>query len=557
MNRVLDGVMCLLMIPCILFASYTDDDKVRMVADLDIIKNEIEINYAPLEWKRLSINWNLNQEIEKAREKILKTEILTSRKYQKVIHDLFNSLQDLHVGVNFYSTEYAVLPFLVQGADSRYFVVWVDDQWTALKGIPLQIGDEILLFDSRPIADIIQEIHHSTYGLNDKETFRHLSELHLTVREGSASTYVPQGPVEIVYKSYRKADPDTFVTEWQYLPEEISNDFAIPLKPSLLGKHPFFYKSRLLPLYARLKSFKTRYEGILLGAKKSLFPPLGPIKWKSNSTYFDAYIYLLKGKNIGYVRIPTFHAEMEEAEEFRKIIAAMESRTQALIIDVMNNPGGYAFHAYALASMLTDKPLLNLKEQMTITQEDVYFALKEAEILSYVDTNEDAVEILGHDICGYPVDKELAAAILKNTRFIREQYKLGKFFTDPYPVEGLEFIRPHSKTRYTKPILILTNSLSVSCGDLLPALLKDNERAKTLGFQTAGAGGYMLVKNYSNRFGLAHFTLTGSLIYRLNGEPIENQGIQPDYPYSFNCRDYTKDYIDFINYINSLIIDNF
>ncbi len=541
-----------------LFGYLSESDRSRMIADLDIIKNEIEVNYAPLEWKKSSLNWDLDRELQNAREIILSIESLTTRKYQRIIQDFFSSFQDLHVNVNFYSTELAVLPFLVQGVNHRYFVVWLDDNWVATKGISLQVGDEILSFDGRPIDEIIKEIQSSTYGSSDKETYRHLSELHLTVREGSVFQYAPQGPVEIIYKNYRRSNTDTLVAEWYYIPEEINNDFAISLFETTysLKKHPFFYRNRSLPLYIRLQNYRPLYEGRLLGAKKGLFPSLGPVKWKSSSSIFDAYIYTLKGKSIGYIRIPDFHAESEEAEEFRKILATMEGRTHFLVIDVMNNPGGYAFHAYAIAGMLTDKPLLNLKEQMTITQEDVYFAVKEAEILSYVETDGDAIELLGRDICGYPVNKEVVCSILKKTQFIRDQFKAGKFITDLYPVEGLEYIHPHGKTRYTKPILILTNSLSVSCGDLLPALLRDNKRAKILGCQTAGAGGYMLAKKYSNRFGVADFTLTGSLIYRLDGEPIENQGVKPDYPYEFSIRDYTMDYLDFINYVNNSIVED-
>lgn len=552
-------LLCLLA-PAVLFSGYQAFDQTRMISDLDIMKNEIEINYAPLDWKKSHLDWDLDREINLAREKILAAGHLSPRQYQQIIRDLFNSFQDLHAGVNFYSTEFAFLPFLVQGADNRYFVVWVDDDWADEYNISLQIGDEILSFDGRPLADIIHEIQESAYGAFEKETYRRLSELQLTIREGSALQNVPQGTLKIVYKKNNKVKTDSFLAEWQYAPEEIDNAFSLRPEPSqinLLGKHPFFHKCRALPMYTRwLKHLPKSMRGSeFLGDKKSPFPAFGPVSWKSDSKIFDAYVFSLKGKNIGYVRIPDFYAEAEEVEEFRKIIAVMEGRTRALIIDVMNNPGGYAFYTYALASMLADKPLKNLPEQMSITQEDVYFALQDAEWFADVDSDDDAIDILGKDINGYPVDKKLAISILNFAHFIQQQFKDGKFITDSYPLEGLDYIHPHPKTRYTKPILVLANSLSISCGDFLPALLQDNKRAKVLGSQTAGAGGYILTKKYSNRFGVADFTLTGSIMYRLDGNPLENLGVTPDFPYEFTSQDYTHNYEDFIKFVNNVLID--
>jgi len=233
----------------------------------------------------------------------------------------------------------------------------------------------------------------------------------------------------------------------------------------------------------------------------------------------------------------------------------MENRTDALIIDVMYNPGGVAFYTYALISTLISKPLLNFNEKIAITQEDVYFSLENALFLEGIEDDEKAIEIIGEDIFGYQVDKNLAQSILKYTRFIQDQFRQGKFITDPFPMEGQEYIYPNKVTHYTKPILILCNSLSISCGDIFPALLQDNQRAKVLGSQTAGAGGYVLDKKYSNRFGVADLTFTGSLVYRHNGKPLENIGVEPDFYYEFTSLDYMQNFADFIEYVNHVLLN--
>ena len=551
--------MVLLISPCILSAGYSASDKARMVSDLDIIKNEIDINYAPAAWKKTYINWDLDTEIAIAGEKILAAQDLTPRGYQQIIRNLFNSLRDLHVNVSFYSTEFAVLPFLVQGVNNRYFVVWISESWKEASDIPLEIGDEILSFDGKAVDDIINALQLSAYGQNDSESSRHLTSFCLRLREGDALQQVPQGQVEILFKRNNQKKAHSFLAEWQYVPEEIDNNFSPSSfqEVSDLGRHPFFHKSRSLPLYTRWQKYHPNsiYGSKWLGAKQSPFPPFGNITWKSSSEAFDAYVYSLKGKSIGYIRIPDFHGDAKENEEFREIVAVMQGRTHALIIDLMNNPGGFAYYTYGLLSMLTDKPLMNLQEEQTITQQDVYFAIGDIAWLSEIKSNEEAVDILGAEICGLPVDLKIAQAIVKMGQFIKDQYRLGKFMTEPYPLEGLEFINPHPTTRYTKPILVLANSLSVSCGDVFPAILQDNNRAKVLGTQTAGAGGYVLARKYSNRFGLANFTLTGSLIQRMDGQPLENLGVKPDFPYDFTEDDYLHNYSNFIKFVNNVIIN--
>ncbi|MBN9377605.1 MAG: hypothetical protein BGO14_10950 [Chlamydiales bacterium 38-26] len=548
-------IFLFLIISHLFFQTFTFSNPQRMATDLEIIKNEFEIYYAPAEWKKKLFNWSLEAAIEHAKQEIREKPI-NLQQYQQILRDLFNSTQDLHVGVSFYSTEFAILPFLVQGVDQRYFVVWIDEEWKKMQGVPLEKGDEILAFDGRSAAEIIREIHRASYGFCDAESYHRLSEMLLTLREGNCINNVPQGTTEVLYKKPHQENPETCLVEWYYVPEEIENEFPGIKNPfrSTLAESPIFHRCRALPLFTRLKSYAKNYETQLLGGKKSLFPPLGEILWKSNSPEFEAYIYSLKGcKSVGYIRISDFMGGRHEVDQFRHLIAMMEASTHALIIDVMNNPGGFAFYTYALLSMLSDKPLMNLREKMAITQEEIFLCLEDMQLLEEVTTDHEAKGLIGEDICGFNVDKQFVNCVLKHARFIKDQFKKGKYLTDLYPLEGLEYIYPNPKTHYTKPLLVLVNSLSISCADLFPAILQENKRAKILGTRSAGAGGYVLAKKYSNRFGVADFTLTGSIISRANGDPLENLGVSPDFPYTFSAEDYTQNFSGFVEYLNRIM----
>ena len=126
--------------------------------------------------------------------------------------------------------------------------------------------------------------------------------------------------------------------------------------------------------------------------------------------------------------------------------------------------------------------------------------------------------------------------------FIVDEWNAGHQLTDPYFLYNINHINPHPSARYTKPILVLINSLDISCGDFFPAILQDNKRAPLFGTRTAGAGGYVRPASYPNRFGVDLFRYTGSIAERVDKNPIENLGVTPDIFYSLSEEDLQGNY---------------
>src|SRR5262249_19733128 len=89
--------------------------KDRMKIDLDIIRNAFDVQYDMKEWKYSYSGWDLDQEINKAKENIQNTSPISLKAYQQIVRDFFNSTKDYHVSVRFYSTETTALPFRVHG----------------------------------------------------------------------------------------------------------------------------------------------------------------------------------------------------------------------------------------------------------------------------------------------------------------------------------------------------------------------------------------------------------------------------------------------------------
>lgn len=550
-----------------------------MIADIDIIKHTFEVKYAPAEWKKNYLGWELEDQINQTKSKILEKEKVTIKDFQTIISEFFHSIQDYHVGISFYSTEMALLPFCIDGTDGKYFVRWVmkvdQNNLNTEDFFPFKVGDEILMFDGQPIDKVVKELKNQ--HVPHSETDQKLAEKFLTLRLGKLGQQVPKGTVTIVGKQLSTGKKITHQCEWFYFPELIQNSLSIPTSFPVaqnqpLNKHPFFYKKMSIPLYdhcleAQNKIFNLSQQPVfsnltregeeqeldsydLMGNKKSPIPVLGKVIWKNSTTApFHAYIFeTAQNKHVGYIRIPTFMGDEEDCEAFEKLIELFEKKTAGLVIDQLNNPGGYMFYMYALASMLTEKPLLVPSEQLIITQEDIAFALSMSNLNTEVLKSE-----FGKTIGGYYIDDEFFDHFIEYCNFLINEWNQGRTFTNPTYEYGIQSIKPHPYCRYTKPILLLVNHLDFSCGDFFPAILQDNKRAILFGSKTAGAGGFVLEATYPNLFGIKTYTFTGSIATRPSGKTIENLGVTPDIPYHIKENDLKYGYKNYAEALKKAI----
>ena len=523
-----------------------------MLNHLNTVEYEFEFNYALSDLKQELFSWCLQNEIEKIRQQIKQKGSFGVKDYQRSIKDLFATTHDVHSSVDFYSTEYAALPFLVQGVNDRYFVVWCNDLYLQTKGVSIHCGDEIISFDDIPVKEIVDQILKDSFSGYATETFQRLSELQLTLREGGANEKVPQGRVKVCYK--KNDHLQTAYLNWLYIPEKVTLNHQMPLT-TLNKKYPIQVKNRLLHSYQKAVNFGNCYATKIIGAKKNIFPPIDDKIWESSSENFDAYIFKNNWKKVGYVRIPDFDGNIDLVSEFEEIIRHMRKNTTTLIVDVMNNPGGYGFYTFALLSMLTPKPLKNVSERNLITQKDAFTAVNDIKYFEKVKTEAQAQDLLGVEICGYVVDEKLAKGICDRSKFVLKEYNNKHYFTDPYPLEGVDFIYPHKRVNYDKNLIVLVNALSISCADIFPAVLQDNKRAIIVGTATAGAGGCTISKSIANRYGIAEMHFTNSMIYRSDGSYLENRGVTPDIVYSFTEDDYKNNYRNFLNFIKVIVSD--
>lgn len=185
--------------------------------------------------------------------------------------------------------------------------------------------------------------------------------------------------------------------------------------------------------------------------------------------------YVLKGeRNIGYITLPSFYTEWEDAAGSRcandvatEVVKLKKDSISGLILDLRYNGGGSIQEAIEMAGIFIDEGAicqLNVKGEKLITLKDV------------------------------------------NRGMI-----------------------------YTGPLLILVNGYSASASELLAGSLQDYNRAIIVGSRTHGkATGQQIIplenkaSTVSNSSGNGFLKLTTSKLYRVTGKSSQIQGVVPD-----------------------------
>ena len=550
-----------------------DTIKTKMMEDVDAIAGVLEAGYAPSDWKEEHVGWTLDDKVADAKEKIAAMEPLTVKGYHQVLRDFFNAMEDYHVNVGFYSTERASLPFIVKGAEGRYFIHAVDRSGISpnLQGFINQ-GDEILFFDGRPVHEVITELRDDSQRKNRDDTDYGMAEFFLTHRVGAQGADVPRGPVNVVLRG-RSGRAMRITMNWRYTPEMIANHTAHLNENKGLGlegsegeeegsfasfeKFLSSHSMMVSPVYSLVEKWAPEmlFEGNFIGSRESYLPDLGTKVWESHPrSPFKAYIFLnQQNRLVGYVRISSYMAGGREAQAFGQLMQQFQARTDMLVIDQLHNPGGSIFYAYALISMLSDKPISVPKHHVKINQSEVEFALQGLHRLQQIQSPQQAYQELGQTFGGLHVTKDIVDGMREYFQFMISEWNSGKDLTAPIGLLGVDTIQPHPHARYTKPILMLADHMSLSCGDFVPATLKDNKRVTLLGSTTAGAGGFVLEATYPNRFGMQSMHYTGSLAERKGGDYIEGLGIDPDIEYTPTAEDLRGGYRGFVEVINRVL----
>lgn len=553
-----------------LYGESEQEKKEKMIQDLEFIKYTYPIVYAPFEWKKELFSLSWEEAFTKAKQEVLLAPAITTKQFHQVVKRFLGSLKDYHVKVEFFSTEKAFLPFSVKQTQNRYFIDWIDPHRFPLSVYGPHIGDEILFFGDEPIQNVIQNLieNGQEQGLN-AETNRSAAAQTLTLRLGAFGDVVPQGAVNLTTRSCFTGKISTIELLWEYFPEEYFDcgEFSESSISSHFEKETSFSEFFMEhPLqYAKNKIMKKAQKG----SGESFVPPLGEIIWstldfegfyhedyeypsseKQENTW-EGYIYLHQGHRIGYIRIPSY--SRKDQEELGEILRYFEDETDALVIDQVNNGGGYITTMYDIVSMLIEEPIEILQYKVKLNHKLMSTIANCMENLLQTRSafNESPEQFLLHNF----FDHQANLRKYYYCQLIMSEWKAGRIMTNNIPLLGYGKLNPHPYYRYTKPVVVLVNELDFSCADFFPAILQDHHRAVIFGTPTAGAGGSVNQFNFYNHTGISKCSFTASIIERRNKDKIENVGVYPDVEYVLTPEDIQFGYQSYVQALNKIIFN--
>lgn len=553
---------------------------------LSSIEAEFEAYYAPRHWKEEYDGWNLHDAVEKCKLRILNETSSERQTYQRIIRDFFASTHDYHVGVSFLNWDVSFLPFSVITAEGRTFISHVNRRYVSESVFPFEKGDEIIEFDGHPVSEQLEKLAHEINGSNPASN-QGIADSYLTFHASARGDICPQGPINLKIRPKDSEQIQSVQLIWLFNecpccrdPEILEASIAMEL-PQLSNRmastdpkklqimvERFFNPKAELPhmevFKRRNKALEERYGNrFALGSTYSMLPQLGAMWWQAQPIQtewgsflpFHSYIYQNPGSShkVGFIRIASYGGGALQASVFEEIIAKMEEEVDLLVLDQTNNPGGSVAYLYALASMLSTETLATPQHQLALCEEDYTWAKYLHTIFSYfITSDEEAQWVLGESWGGYPVTYHLVQMWMHHLKFVIDSWEKGEILTPPIHLAGVDQINPHPTTRFSKPILLLTNAMNFSGGDFFPAIMQDNERVTILGSRTAGAGGCVVEghANTSDHSGLLSFRLTNTLAWRPGGLPIEDLGVEPDHFYQLTAEDVQNNCRGFVEAIH-------
>jgi C-terminal processing protease CtpA/Prc len=271
---------------------------------------------------------------------------------------------------------------------------------------------------------------------------------------------------------------------------------------------------------------------------------------------FFSGTFTASGKTIGYIRIPSFNPPFGTTLALQQLSGEMlyfQAHTDGLIVDDMRNPGGIVSWQNTVCQYLIPYPFRVTGWSMRATAlrvqsfaNNLTFARLSLAPQSVIDQYQALL------------DQMLAA------------YKANRGMTDPVPLDGVSLDRQPAidasgaVLAYTKPLIVLVDSFSISGGDQFASVMQDASRGPIVGIRTMGAGGTngsFPATNYSE--GTAGITFGIAVRAKPAATPdfgvtryTENVGVRPDIELDYMTKDNLLNRgTPFFNAMTAIIVD--
>jgi hypothetical protein len=575
------------------------------LSELAAVGDAIRAYYGPLEFKERRFGFNLDAELAAAEQKIKVG--TTEGDRVRPIYELLAKLHDGHVYYDYplpgSATSENDLPMLITPYGNEYVVDHVKGNRD------IAAGDIVVSIDDLPVNELARILTPLVGDGNPDSEKIWVADMMTHRSFYFPSALAPQGPrAHVVVKKPDGTQIETdlpWTTKAGGLPS-VPTSVTPPAPgavPSPYGQHLSrgttlsrrvrqrrLRKSELATPEAGLESFgelkpfwmtapvvaalgihpvSPRTE--TLTAMGVTLPAAAPNAAPGTSPKFlalGAYKYVYEGKTVLVIRIPEFDVadDPTSREDFygdnMAWLAALlrenlapeaaspvpaspeDAPADVVVLDDTDNPGGSVDYALALASLFLTKPIPSMVQAMHADRKwlaDYSYGVKK---LAPWPDYAAVYEAWMHTIeTAYDANQTLSDFIPLSGDYVGPGAR-----QDIATILGANMLAPHPAVQWSKPVLILANDLSGSCGDFFPALLQNGGVAKTFGVRTMGLGG-SVEDVLTQPFSRAVLSLTRGMggPFNPNGPPklIENSGVTPDIEHPVTLADFRAGFVDY------------
>jgi hypothetical protein len=501
--------------------------------DFESLAAAVTKGYAPYQWKKDIFGFDamlLKPWLDRA------AAATDDMAFYELQMEYIASLKDLHSGYYLPSDFTAELPLWVDLYDGKPLIELIDRASLPASKFPFEVGDEVVSVDGvTPEAWIAQVSKLQTFA-NERATRRWALD-QIAYRQQATFPRAAQigATATLVVRRMKTGAEEIYQLPWTTTGTPLTKIGPVPT-PSRASLGTLRTEdtdtttttttpARTVPHIRRTPEFK-RLRGFGALAPVYAMPDSFVRRAVTSSLIYSGW-FQASGYRIGFIRLPSFPSD-SAASMLRVVdseVAWMRNNTDALIVDVMRNPGGDVCLTNNLLRRFIYYPFRTVGDSFRPTLEIVQWFRKDLQ--NAIDYGEDEVTLayLG----GFLRDIETA-------------YSEYRGMTGPLPTCGLSLdLLPTTDsagnlTAYTKPMIVLIDEFSTSSADVFPSIMQDAGRALMVGQATAGGGGLSL-EHTTGFYSEGKVSLSISMGMRarpmqLQGFPstlyIENVGAQPD-----------------------------
>jgi Peptidase family S41/PDZ domain len=536
----------------------------QRIADLEQLVSFYDKNYAPYEWKRDVIGFDLLR-LTPWLQRIQHSDDLD---YQEALIEYVSSLNDAHDSIAFPTTFFASLGLSVDIYDGKVLIDSINRLALPIAQFPFVIGDELISVDGTPVQTLIESFRKYSIAANQRSTDR-IAAIRLVSRSQQIMPHTSDldATASIAVRLASTGAINTFVVPWLKSGIPITSQGPLPsprrgngqifLTPNgqgigqLTGQSAFgplvfsvgntVAADNTLPGYMEpLRSLlnasvpKDYYSVLGFGARSPVFAmPAGFVQRLGTQPvhfFFSGTYVAPNGLRIGFIRIPSMSPPSVAIalQQLDQEIAFFNANTDALVIDVTRNPGGLVSFVEAISQRFIPTPFHIIGFEIRATG---------AWLFSFASALNNALAT------GAP--PEIVDNLRNNFNAVLDAYNENRGRSVPVSLNstGSLTLGPVAGA-YTHPLMVLVDEFSASGGDMFPAIIQDNNRGPLFGMRTMGAGGSVVAFN-ATAYTESIFRVTVSLMNRgrliQTGEfppapYIENIGVRPDIPFDYMTR---------------------